>query len=50
MVRVGRKTLREHQKRALDAVTTGLKTTDRGKLIMTCGTGKTLTRAQQLRD
>lgn len=43
MVRVGRKTLREHQKRALDAVTAGLKTADRGKLIMACGTGKTLT-------
>ena len=43
MVRVGRKALREHQKRALDAVTKGLVTADRGKLIMACGTGKTLT-------
>ena len=43
MVRVGRKALREHQKRALDAVTKGLATADRGKLIMACGTGKTLT-------
>ena len=37
MVRVGRKTLREHQKRALTAVTKGLVTTDRGKLIMASG-------------
>ena len=43
MVRTGGKSLREHQKRALDAVTTGLSTTDRGKLIMACGTGKTFT-------
>ena len=43
MVRTGGKSLREHQKRALDAVTTGMSTTDRGKLIMACGTGKTFT-------
>ena len=43
MVRVGRKTLREHQRRALAAVTAGLQSADRGKLIMACGTGKTLT-------
>ncbi|WP_232023038.1 DEAD/DEAH box helicase [Actinomyces viscosus] len=43
MVRTGGKSLREHQKRALDAVTTGLSTADRGKLIMACGTGKTFT-------
>jgi len=43
MVRTGGKSLREHQKRALDAVTAGLSTTDRGKLIMACGTGKTFT-------
>lgn len=43
MERAGRKTLREHQRRALDAVTQGLATADRGKLIMACGTGKTFT-------
>ena len=43
MVRTGGKSLREHQKRALDAVTAGLSTADRGKLIMACGTGKTFT-------
>jgi predicted helicase len=32
-----------HQKRALQAVFDGLKSTDRGKLIMACGTGKTFT-------
>ena len=43
MVRTGGKSLREHQKRALDAVAAGLSTADRGKLIMACGTGKTFT-------
>lgn len=38
-----RKTLREHQQNALEAVMKGLKTADRGKLIMACGTGKTFT-------
>ncbi len=33
--------LRPHQKAALDDVTEGFKTHDRGKLIMACGTGKT---------
>ena len=43
MVRTGGKSLREHQKRALDAVSAGLSTAHRGKLIMACGTGKTFT-------
>lgn len=38
-----KKTLREHQQRALSAVTSGLQAADRGKLIMACGTGKTFT-------
>ena len=38
-----KKTLRSHQSRALAAVTAGLQTADRGKLIMACGTGKTFT-------
>ncbi|KAA0888486.1 type ISP restriction/modification enzyme [Pusillimonas sp. ANT_WB101] len=38
-----KKTLRPHQKSALDAVAQGLKTAERGKLIMACGTGKTFT-------
>lgn len=38
-----KKSLRDHQKRALLSVTSGLQGTDRGKLIMACGTGKTFT-------
>ena len=38
-----KKTLRDHQKSALRAVQHGLADADRGKLIMACGTGKTLT-------
>ena len=38
-----KKQLREHQQSALNAVATGLKDADRGKLIMACGTGKTFT-------
>nr|WP_298377704.1 type ISP restriction/modification enzyme [uncultured Halomonas sp.] len=38
-----KKTLREHQQSALNAVTAGLKNAQRGKLIMACGTGKTFT-------
>jgi predicted helicase len=34
---------RPHQKIAIDRVIRGLKDTDRGKLIMACGTGKTYT-------
>ncbi|MCC8403683.1 DEAD/DEAH box helicase family protein [Paraburkholderia sp. MMS20-SJTN17] len=37
-----KKQLRPHQKNALDAVVYGLADADRGKLIMACGTGKTL--------
>lgn len=37
------KSLREHQKSALDQTIAGLKNADRGKLIMACGTGKTFT-------
>ena len=35
--------LREHQKEAFDDVINGFKESDRGKLIMACGTGKTFT-------
>ena len=38
-----KKQLRDHQRDALKAVTTGLQKEDRGKLIMACGTGKTFT-------
>ena len=38
-----RKILREYQKAALEDVISGLESSDRGKLIMACGTGKTLT-------
>ena len=38
-----KKTLRDHQKKALTKVQQGLQTADRGKLIMACGTGKTFT-------
>lgn len=37
------KTLRKDQVEALECVRTGLAAADRGKLIMACGTGKTLT-------
>ena len=38
-----RKQIRPHQQIALDKVVAGLKNSDRGKLIMACGTGKTFT-------
>jgi predicted helicase len=38
-----RKSLREHQTKAVGDVLHGLASTDRGKLIMACGTGKTFT-------
>lgn len=38
-----KKKLRDHQRTALAKVEAGLKTADRGKLIMACGTGKTFT-------
>jgi predicted helicase len=38
-----KKHLRPHQKIALEKVEAGLKTANRGKLIMACGTGKTYT-------
>lgn len=40
------KTPREHQKEALAAVLKGFQESDRGKLIMACGTGKTYTALQ----
>ncbi|MGD9961770.1 DEAD/DEAH box helicase [Nocardioides sp.] len=43
LVATGPKTLRPHQQRALHDVRDGLATSDRGKLIMACGTGKTFT-------
>jgi predicted helicase len=39
--RTPKKTLRPHQKEALDKTHEHFKTSDRGKLIMACGTGKT---------
>ena len=38
-----KKQLRDHQQTALNAAEAGLKTAERGKLIMACGTGKTFT-------
>lgn len=38
-----RKSLRPHQRAAVNAAITGLMKFDRGKLIMACGTGKTFT-------
>ena len=38
-----KKSLKEHQRKALEKVQTGLEEADRGKLIMACGTGKTFT-------
>lgn len=37
------RSLRPHQVEALESVSEGFKTIDRGKLIMACGTGKTFT-------
>lgn len=37
------KSLRDYQRNAIQSVTYGLETADRGKLIMACGTGKTFT-------
>ena len=34
---------RPHQEEAINAVVEGLKTADRGQVLMACGTGKTLT-------
>lgn len=39
----GKKTPRPHQRVAIDKVKTGFEESDRGKLIMACGTGKTFT-------
>ncbi len=41
-----RKTIRPHQKIALEKVLAGFEESDRGKLIMACGTGKTYTSLQ----
>ena len=41
--RLAPKSLRPDQKEALEVVRAGLEAADRGKLIMACGTGKTLT-------
>ena len=38
-----KKKLREYQKKAIDEVVRGFETSDRGRLIMACGTGKTFT-------
>ena len=43
IVRKNPKKLRVHQQSALNDVLTGLKSHDRGKMIMACGTGKTMT-------
>ena len=43
IVRKNPKKLRPHQQSAIDDVLTGLKSHDRGKMIMACGTGKTMT-------
>jgi len=43
IVRRAPRTLRDDQAEALNCVKTGLQAADRGKLIMACGTGKTLT-------
>lgn len=43
LARTPKKSLRPHQKEALEAAHEYYKATDRGKLIMACGTGKTFT-------
>ena len=41
---------RDHQREAIRDVVKGFKSTDRGQLIMACGTGKTLTRCSSRRS
>lgn len=43
LVTVGKKSPRQHQTKAIDAALAGFSSTNRGKLIMACGTGKTFT-------
>lgn len=43
LVRAPGKEPRKYQREAIDDVITGFETSDRGKLIMACGTGKTFT-------
>ena len=43
MAKTAKKKLRPHQRVAIDKVTAGFGERERGKLIMACGTGKTLT-------
>lgn len=43
VVSTGKKELRPHQRKALEAVRGGFARCDRGKLVMACGTGKTYT-------
>jgi predicted helicase len=43
IVLADKKSLRHHQRDALEDVRTGLAVADRGKMIMACGTGKTFT-------
>lgn len=43
VVPTGPKSLRPHQRNALEDVFKGLRSHDRGKLVMACGTGKTFT-------
>ena len=40
---VAKKVLRPHQRQAIERVLTGWETSDRGKMVMACGTGKTFT-------
>ena len=47
--RQAKKALRDHQQEAVKAVVAGLRAADRGKLIMACGAGKTLT-AQKIAE
>lgn len=41
---------REHQREAIEAVRQGFQETERGKLIMACGTGKTFTALRLMED
>lgn len=41
---------REHQREAIEAVSQGFQETERGKLIMACGTGKTFTALRLMED
>lgn len=50
MRQLGRKEPRKYQRQAIDDVTRGFEVSDRGRLIMACGTGKTYTSLKMVEE